>query len=171
MKMWTWPWVTLSKSRSLVFLNRNPYFLLFILVAYLESFPKYYNKVTFHWVLSELWSLKVIVPSMLSMCVWAGFLRARACAIYPLLDIRSRARNWVHSFRIEWFNFFLFFVYIFSFNFFTLLGFFKAFFIKLAAYSSNEIVDIILVLGEVDEIIVEQKDCIVIDIHLDDIQM
>jgi len=41
----------------------------------------------------------------------------------------------------------------------------------MTAYSSSEIVDIILVLGELDEIIVEQKDCIVINIRLDDIQM
>jgi len=30
----------------IVFLNGNPYFLLYILVAYHESFPKYCNKVT-----------------------------------------------------------------------------------------------------------------------------
>jgi len=29
-----------------IFLNGNPYFLLHILVAYLESFPKHYYKVT-----------------------------------------------------------------------------------------------------------------------------
>jgi len=34
-----------------------------------------------------------------------------------------------------------------GFNFFTLVGFFKAFF-EMAAYSSNEIVDIIFVLDE-----------------------
>jgi len=45
-------------------------------------------------------------------------------------------------------NFLFFFFHIaFSFNFFTLVGFFKSFF-KMAAYSSNEIVDIILVLDE-----------------------
>jgi len=42
----------------IVFLNGNPYFLLHILVIYLESFSKHYNKVMFHWVLSELWGLK-----------------------------------------------------------------------------------------------------------------
>jgi len=139
-----------SRIRSIIitFLNGNPYFLIHILIAYLESFPKHYNKVTFHWVLSELWSLKITVPPALSMHVWAEFLRARVSAIYPvirfraqacdeivtriaehdsvcvegenrcdagleiasldlstLLDIRSRARNWVQSFPIERFNF------------------------------------------------------------------
>jgi len=46
------------RSRSLLFFfNGNSYFLLHILVAYLECFPKHYNKVTFHWILSELWGL------------------------------------------------------------------------------------------------------------------
>jgi len=36
------------------FLNGTPYFLLHILVAYLDSFPKHYNKVFFHLVLFEL---------------------------------------------------------------------------------------------------------------------
>jgi len=37
----------------------------------------------------------------------------------------------------------------FSFNFFTLVALFKAFF-KIAAYSSNEIIDTILMLGEAE---------------------
>jgi len=36
------------------FLNGNPYFLLFILVAYLDSFPKHYNKVFLYSALFEL---------------------------------------------------------------------------------------------------------------------
>jgi len=50
----------------IVFLNGNSYFLLHILVAYLESFPKHYNKVTFHWIFSESWSLEVTVLPALS---------------------------------------------------------------------------------------------------------
>jgi len=95
----------------MVFLNKNPYFLLHILVVYLESFPKHYNKVTFHWVLSELWSLKVIVPPALSMyaCVCERHSYACTSPRSTLLDLRSRARNWVQSFLIERFNFLLFF--------------------------------------------------------------
>ena len=37
-----------------IFLNCNPYFLLHILVAYLERFSKHYNKVFFQEVLFEL---------------------------------------------------------------------------------------------------------------------
>jgi len=33
---------------TLNFLNGTPYFLLHILVAHLESFPKHYNYVSFH---------------------------------------------------------------------------------------------------------------------------
>jgi len=33
---------------NLIFLNGTPYYLLHILVADLESFPKYYNKIFFH---------------------------------------------------------------------------------------------------------------------------
>jgi len=48
------------------------------------------------------------------------------------------------------------------------MGFFKAFF-KMAAYSSNEIIDIIFVLGEAGRNYCRaQKDCIVIDIRLND---
>jgi len=53
-------------------------------------------------------------------------------AIYPLLDIRSRARNWVQTFPIKPFNFPLFFRITFSFNFFTIgfSGLFQSFFSK-----------------------------------------
>jgi len=50
------------------------------------------------------------------------------------------------------------------------MGFFKAFF-KMAAYSSNEIVDIILMLDEAGRNYCRAESCIVIDIRLDDIQM
>jgi len=40
--------------KILIFLNKSPYFLLHILVTYLESFPKHYNNVFFHGVLFEL---------------------------------------------------------------------------------------------------------------------
>jgi len=35
-------------------LNGNPYFLLYILIAEVDSFPKYYNKIFFPQVLFEL---------------------------------------------------------------------------------------------------------------------
>jgi len=47
-------WPSQNQVKVIIFLNGNPNFLLRIFVAYLESFPKHYNKVTFHWVLSEL---------------------------------------------------------------------------------------------------------------------
>jgi len=59
------------------------------------------------------------------MRVWVEFLRACVSAIYPLLDIRSRARNWKSSWMIQLSSFFRI---AFSFNFFTLVDFFKAFF-------------------------------------------
>jgi len=105
----------------IVFLNGNSYFLLHILVAYLESFPKYYNKVTFHWVFSELWSLKVTVPPALFMYACAcerGFLRARVSAIYP------HCLTYAHAHGIESNpsqlndSTFLFFSYSFFFQFF-----------------------------------------------------
>jgi len=39
---------------NFLFLNGNSYFLFLLLVAYLESFPKHYNKVFLHSVLFEL---------------------------------------------------------------------------------------------------------------------
>jgi len=141
--------VKVTQSHYCFFGNGNPYFLLHILVAYLESFPKRYNKVTFHWV-SELWSLKVTAGVIyVRMRVWAGFLRARFSAIYP------HCLTYAHAYGIESNpsqlndSTFLFSLYSFFFQFFfTLVGFFKVFF-KMVAYSSNEIkVDIILVLGE-----------------------
>ena len=80
------------------------------------------------------------------MRVWTEFLRARLRDLFTLLDI-SRAWKWVRFFPIERFNFLLFFVYLFFQFFFTLVDFFKIFF-KIATYSSNKIIDIILVFGE-----------------------
>lgn len=71
----------------------------------------------------------------------------RVSAIYP------HCLTYAHAHRIESNPFqlndstFLFFRIAFSFNFFILVSFFKVFF-KMAVHSSNEIVDIILVLGE-----------------------
>jgi len=138
-KMWTWPWVTLS-IRSLSFsLNENPYFLLHILVAYLENFPKHYDKVTFHWVLFELWSLKA-VPLALSIyacaCERDSYARASPRSIHIAWYMLTRTElspilpNWTIQLSS-------FFHIAFSFNFFTLVGFFKTFF-KMAIYSSND---------------------------------
>jgi len=46
---------------NLIFLNRNPHFSLYILIASLKSFSKHYNKVIFCLVLFELWGLKVTI--------------------------------------------------------------------------------------------------------------
>jgi len=171
-EMWTWPWVILSKSSQDHYcFFKWKYFLLHILEPYLESFPKHYNKVTFYWVLSELWSLKFIPPAFYP-CTHAhmsGILTRVRTVIY------SHCLTYAHAHGIESnpsqlndSTFRLFHIAL-SFNFITLVSFFKVIF-KMAAYSSN--VDIILVcLMKLDEIIVEQKDCIVIDIRLHDIQM
>jgi len=42
-----WPWVALVRSYW-IFLMEPPYFLLHILVDYLDSFSKHYNKIFFH---------------------------------------------------------------------------------------------------------------------------
>jgi len=95
--------------------------------------------------------LKVIVTPTLSMYAYtrvSGILtRARLRDLFTLLDIRSRARNCESNPSQLNDSTVLFSRIAFSFKFFTLVGFFKAFF-KMAAYSSNEIVDIILVLSE-----------------------
>jgi len=137
------------RSRSLFFFNENLYFLLHVLIAYLESFPKHYNKVTFHWVLSELWGLKVTVSPALSMyacaCERDSYTRVSPRSIHTAWHTLMRTKlspifpNWIIQLSS-------FFRIAFSFNFFTLMGFFKAFF-KMVAYSLNKIVDIILVLG------------------------
>jgi len=124
-----------SKSRQdhyCFFLNGNPYFLLYILEAYLESFPKHYNKITFHWVMTfRVMELEIYTAGVIHvhMHVWAEFLRARVTYLYlfTLLNIRSRARNWVQSFPIEQFNFPLFF-YSFIFQFYYISRLFQSFF-------------------------------------------
>ena len=128
----------------------TPIFLLHILVAYLESFPKYYNiiKLRFIEYLPSYGAWKL--PLALSMYACACeriFTHMRLRDLSTLLGMCLRARNWVQSFSIEWFILSSFFRIAFSFNFFTLMSFFKAFF-KMTVYSSNEIVDLILVFGE-----------------------
>jgi len=125
MEMWMWP----CQNQINVVLNENPYFLLHILVAYLESFPIHYNKVTFHWVFSKLWNLKVTELPALSMYARVSEIltRARLRDLSTLLDIRSRARNWIQSFLIVRFNFPLFFVQLF-FQFFYISGLFQSFY-------------------------------------------
>jgi len=93
-----------------------------------------------------------ITTGVIHVCmrVWAGFLRARVSAIYPHCLTYAHAHGILNLIFPNWtIQLFSFFHIAFSFNFFTLVGFFTAFF-KMAAYSSNEIVDIILVLGEAE---------------------
>ena len=115
------------RSRSLMFfLNWNLYFLLHILVVYVESFSN--NKVTFHWVMlfSELyvtlWSLKVTESPALFVyaCVRTKFLRASISAIYSHYLIYTHANGNESDSSLEWFNFFStsFFLYTFSYQFF-----------------------------------------------------
>jgi len=114
----------------IVFFNRNFYFLLHILVAYLESFPNHYNKVTFHWVLSELWSLKVTVPLALSIyacaCEWDSYARASPRSIHTAWYMITRTElspilpNWTIQLSS--------FLRSFFFQFFYINGLFQSFF-------------------------------------------
>jgi len=121
-------WSDQNQIKVIVSFNGNPYFLLHILIAYLESFPKHYNKVTFHWVLSELWRLKVTVPALsMYACVLSRFLRARVSAIYLHCLIYAHAHG--IEFTPSQLNDSTFFFHIvFLSIFFTLVNFFKAFF-------------------------------------------
>ena len=122
-----------------VFLNGNLYFLLLILVVYLESFPKHYNKVSLNtFRVMELESYSTAGVIHVCMCVWAHvteFLRVCLRNLSTLLDtyaheIESNPSQ-LNSIQLS-----SFFCIAFSFNFFILVDFFKAFF-KIAAYSSN----------------------------------
>jgi len=90
MEIWTWPCQNQVKVIN-VFLNGNPYFLLHILVVYLESFSKYYISLSTF----RVWSSKITVPPALSMYVCAcerdSYARARFRDLSILLNIRSRA--------------------------------------------------------------------------------
>jgi len=150
----------------IVFLNENLYFLLHILIAYLESFPKHYNKVTFHWVLSEweLWRKSYSTTSVIHvrMRVWAGFLRAHVSATYP------HCLTYAHAHGIESNSShlndstFLFFSYSFFFQFFY-IGLFQSFFQNGRLQFQMKSL-LFLCLVKLDDIIVEQKDCIVISV-------
>lgn len=46
---------------NFVFLNETPYFLLYVLAAYLENVPKYYNKVFFKYFSGhETWNYIIL---------------------------------------------------------------------------------------------------------------
>jgi len=70
MEMWTWPWVTLSKSGQghSCFLKLKLIFFIPYFCSLSRELPNQYNKVTFHWVLSKLRSLKVTISPTLFAC-------------------------------------------------------------------------------------------------------
>ena len=132
MEMWTWLWVTLSKSgqgHSCFFKLKLIFFITYFCSLSWE-FPTQYNKVTFHWVLSKLWSLKVTILPTLFMYACTCEQDSYTCVIhsYPHCLTYTHVRKWVQFFPIEQLNFPLFLVYLFLSFFFTLVDFFKAFF-------------------------------------------
>jgi len=142
MEMWIRSWATLSKSdQNHYCFFKWKYFLLHILVPYLESFPKHYNKVTFYWVLSKLWNLKVTVPLALSIYACACERDSYARAIYLHCLTYAHAHGIKSNPSQLNDSTFLFFSYSFFFQFFYISRLFRSFF-------QNEIVDIILILGE-----------------------
>jgi len=123
MEMWTWPWVTLSKSHQgyYCFFKQKPlFFIIFLHISRtFQNIIKLYNKVTFHWVLSELW-LKITVPPVLCLCT-----HARVSGILTRVSPRSIHTAWHTLTRTElssilpnWtIQFSSFFRIAFSFNF------------------------------------------------------